>query len=132
MRYGDHPRLLGMLRDEIVRILESQIEAIQTAEFSGRPPATGSPRDYQNSLRLYDDRFLLLNRPNVAAPNSALQFCLGHGRHVLHEPERREWMDWNPPEEVWAALARERAPWVALKLLEFAGDPASGVASALG
>ena len=124
MKHGDHPRLLGMLRDEVIRVLESQIEAIRAAEFSGRPPATGSPRNYQNSLRLCDDRFIVLNRPNAAARNSALQFCLGHGRRVLYEPERREWMDWNPPGEVWAALARERAPWVGLKLLELAGNPA--------
>ena len=124
MRHGDHPRLLRMLRDEVVRILESQIEAIRAAEFSGRPPATRSPRDYQNSLRLLDNRFILLNRPNAAARNSALQFCLGHGPRVLHEPEREHWMDWNSPEEEWPALARERAPWVALKLLELACNPA--------
>lgn len=124
MRYGNHPRLLGMLRDEVIRFLESQIEAIRAAELSGTPPATGSPRNYQNSLRLCDDRIIVLKRPREAAPNTALQFCLGRGRHVLHEPERREWMDWQPSEEEWAALARERAPWVALKLLELAGNPA--------
>ncbi|MCK4340655.1 MAG: hypothetical protein KAY37_02885 [Phycisphaerae bacterium] len=128
MRHGDHPRLLGILRDEVIRILESQIEAIRAAEFSGRPPATRSSRgvDYQNSLRFCegDDRVIVLKQPNAAAHNNALQFCLGHGRRVLHEPERRDWMDWIPPEEVWAALARERAPWVALKLLELAGNPA--------
>lgn len=124
MRYGNHPRLLGMLRDEVIRILESQIEAIRAAEFSGRPPATGSPRNYQNSLRLCDDRVIVLKQPSAAARNSALQFCLGRGSRVLHKPERTEWMDWEPSEEEWAALARERAPWVGLKLLELAGNPA--------
>lgn len=129
MRDGDHPRLLGMLRDEVIRFLESQIEAIRAAEFSGRPPATISSRnnrDYQNSLRFCDgsDRVIVLKQPSAAPRNSALQFCLGRDGHVLHEPERREWMDWEPSEEEWAALARERAPGVTLKLLELAGNPA--------
>lgn len=124
MRFGNHPRLLEVLREEVIRVLELQIEAIRTAEFSGRPPATRRPDDYQNSLRLCDDRVIVLNQPREAAKNSALQFCLGHGCHVLHEPERREWMDWTPPEEEWAVLARERAPWVGMKLLELAMNQA--------
>lgn len=124
MRDGDHPRLLGMLRDEVIRFLESQIEAIRAAEFSGTWPAKRSRHNYQNTLRLCDDRVIVLKQPSAAARNSALQFCLGHGRHVLHEPERREWMNREPSEEEWEGLARERAPWVALKLLELARNPA--------
>jgi len=120
MRHGDHPRFLGVLREQVIAFLQSEIEKLRNAEFSGRPPATSSPRDYQNSLRLDDHRFIIINRPTDAAPNSALHVCLGRDRTIVHQPEQGQWLDWNPSEEAWGALAAELAPWVARELLDLA------------
>ncbi len=120
MRHGEHPQFLGLLREQVIHFLESQIEALRSGEFSGAPPATRTPRDYQNSIRLEDGRFVLLNRPANAPPNSALHVCLGRRRSIVHRPDQADWIEWNPPTEVWGSLVQERAPWTALKLIELA------------
>lgn len=120
MRHGEHPQFLGLLREQVIHFLESQIESLRSGEFSGDPPATRAPKDYQNSIRLEDGRFILINRPATAPPNSALQVCLGRRRSIVHQPDQADWLDWNPPTEGWADLVQERAPWTALKLIELA------------
>ena len=123
MRHGEHPQFLAVLREQAIQFLQSQIDILRNGEFSGQPPATSSPRNYLNSLRLADDRFILINRPHDAPVNSALQFCLGRGRTIIHEPIQADWMPWSPRGEDWNTLARERASWVAQRLIDLSVAP---------
>lgn len=120
MRHGEHPQFLGLMREQMIHFLDLQTESLRSGVFSGDPPATATPRNYQNSIRLEDGRFILINRPPATPPNSALQVCLGRRRSIVHQPDQADWLDWNPPAEEWASLAQERAPWTALKLIELA------------
>ena len=122
MRHGEHPQFLGLLREQVIHFLESEIESLRSGEFSGAPPATRTPRDYQNSIRLEDGRFIVVEQPATAPRNSALYVCLGRGHSMVHRPDQADGIEWIPPTEVWADLVQDRAPWTALKLIELAVD----------
>lgn len=118
MNKGEHPQNLEILRDHMIRFLETQINALRQAQFSSRAPAT---TDYDNSLRLTDGRFIVIKQ-GIPLHGDSLRYCVGSGEDTL-EPDPAQWFDRQAPPASWDGIAQQRAPWVALNVVRLAVSP---------
>ncbi|MGD8451306.1 MAG: hypothetical protein PVJ57_05755 [Phycisphaerae bacterium] len=111
MRTIDHRENLSILREKVAAFLEGWAAAVRAAELSGRSPACP---EYENSLRLPDDRFVAVLQGEGDRNGVTLQYCVGSGSRVN---VRGEPFDRHAPRESWESIARMQTPWVVNALL---------------
>lgn len=112
MRTVDHREHLHILKEELIAFFEAQITVLREARPCGRSPAQP---DYENSLRLSDDRFIAILQGEGDQNGTTHQYCVGRGCKTLTRAER---FDRHASRDTWRQIAHERAPWVARALLE--------------